>query len=191
MDSWLDSNEINDLIKQLNPDLEQGKIYDANWQKLRREQQQKIFYPLDNCVKTQTPTLLDFETNYSFTYRRFDGAHWHTEIRDIDTKFRKQGLTPLQKQLKDNIDTIFALKNFERKPQWITPVDKKTDNYDPRYQMVKIGSVWLCCIDNCLYESSSRRERQDRGYYEIRFSTNRKPLFTKESTDKILDRILK
>ena len=36
MDSWLDSNEINDLIKQLNPDLEQGKNYDANWQKLRR-----------------------------------------------------------------------------------------------------------------------------------------------------------
>lgn len=187
MDSWLDDQEVDQLIKQLNPDLV-GKEYDANWEQLKRSHTTSR-YDFDRTVKTKTPTLLDFESHYSFLYRRSDGAHWHTELRDIDTEFHKQGLTSEQRRLKDNINTIFALKQFGSKCVWITPINKQNNCFDPTYQLLKIDDAWFCCIQEKIYAVSNTRTTT-RGYTEHTFSTKNNPLFTIESTEKILDRII-
>jgi len=184
---WLDDNEMAQMIAELNPQLVKGKQYDANWENLRREKSN----PFDNTVKTKTPKLLEHSKNYSFVYRRYDGAHWHTELREIDTEFKKVGLTPNQKRLKENIDTIFVLKHFEHKAVWITPIVKKTDAFDPIYQLVRIGLEWYCCIDDALYAISNSRTPNYKEYVEHTFSTREEPLFTLESTETILDRIIK
>ena len=184
MDSlWLNQDEIDAL---LGIDKTQ-KNYDSNWENLKRERKM----PFEKTVKTQTPTLLEFENNYAFTYRRFDGAHWHTELREIDTKYKKVGLTSTQRQLKENIDTIMVLKDFGGRIQWITPIIKACGSFDPRYQLLRLGTDWMICIDNSIYETSNRRRQESRNYTEITFSTKKQPVFTIDSTEAILDRIIK
>jgi hypothetical protein len=183
------SDEIQDLIEQLNPDYQQhtGKDYDANWDKLRRERTD----PFAAVVKTKSPTLLQHPKNYSFVYRRYDGAHWHTELRSIDTEQRKVALTGEQKRLKDNIDTIWMYTNAPNKLVWHTPIDQSTDQYDPRYQLITIGAAWYCCIDNKIYETSNNRQPPNKAYQELTFSTAKPCVFSIQSTEAILDRILK
>lgn len=180
-------DEIANIIAQINPDLSKGREYDANWQNLRRERTN----PFDTVVKTKSPTLLEHQNSYSFVYRRYDGAHWHTELRYIDTEQRKVGLTREQRHLKDNIDTIWLYKNGPNKPVWITPIDQSTDQYDPRYQLIRIGAAWYCCIDNVIYETSNRRQPPNKEYHELTFSTRNEPVFSIESTEAILDKIIK
>jgi hypothetical protein len=185
---WLDNDLIQQAIKELNPDLPmtKGRDYDANWENLRREKPN----PFDKTVKTKTPSLLEHPKNFSFVYRRYDGAHWHTELRDIDVEFAPTGLTGNQKKLKENIDTIFAIKSVDAKLIWITPTNKSGD-FDPRYQLVRLGNEWLCCINDALYECSNSRKQDYKEYVEHTFSTKNQPLFTLESTEAILDRIIK
>lgn len=186
---WLDDDLIQQMIKELNPGIVSGsgRDYDANWEKLKRE----THNPFGKTVKAQTPVLLEFEKNYAFTYRRYDGAHWHTELREVDTKYKTQGLTETQKHLKENIDTIMVLKHFGERIQWITPTIKACGSFDPRYQLLRLGSSWMICVDDKIYETSNRRRQESRNYTEITFSTKQSPVFTLDSTEAILDRILK
>jgi len=187
MDIWMTPEEA---MKELGLDQPQpAKTYDANWTKLKQER--TPIYDMSRCVKTQTPTLLKHEKNYSFQYRRWDGAQWHTELREVDTKHKKQGLNETQKRLKENIDTIFVLGKYPHKPLWITPIEKKTNSFDPRYQLIRIDNVWYCVIDHNVYEQSNTREIQNRGYSEITFSTKKEPVFTLELTEALLDRLIK
>lgn len=184
MDSlWLNQDEIDAL---LGIDKTQ-KNYDSNWEKLKSERPN----PFERTVKTQSPVLLEFENNYAFTYRRFDGAHWHTELREVDTKYKKRGLTETQKRLKENIDTIMVLKDFGERIQWITPTIKACGSFDPRYQLLRLGESWMICIGDSIYDTSNRRRQESRNYTEITFSTKQKPVFTLESTEEILNRIIR
>ncbi len=187
MDIWLTPEEV---MKELGLIQSQPpKNYDNNLESLRQER--KLKYDLNKCVKTQTPILLKHENNYSFQYRRWDGAHWHTELRQVDTERISQGLTEKQKRLKENIDLIFSLKHFEFTPRWITPLEKGTNNFDPRYQLIRIGDIWCCVINNSVYESTNYRKQQYKNYIEISFSTKNEPLFTLESTEALLDKLIK
>lgn len=187
MEHWLDAEDIQKLVYELNPQLQTGKQFDENWEKLKRERSN----PFDKTVKTKSPTLLEFEKNYSFVYRRYDGAQWHTELRDIDTEYRKTGLTPDQHILKDRIDTIMVLSDGGFKIKWITPVDQTSDRYDPTYQLLMINGSWYCCINNKIYATSNSRKPPNREYVEHTFSTKNPPVFTLESTNEILDRLVK
>jgi hypothetical protein len=190
MDEWQE-NEIQLLIDQLNPHLQTPTHIDHNWQKLKLEQtQQKVLYDLNKTVKTQTPVLLEFDKNYSFSYRRWDGAHWHTEYREIETEGRCQGLTTLQKQFKDSLDTLFAIGHANIKRTWITPLKRPEESFDPTYQLVKIDQEWFCLIDNALYAQSRRTKKSYKNYHEIGFSTRNPPVFTQEFIDKKLDQLL-
>ena len=186
MDTWLDSKDFDKLIQELNPHVQTGKQYDVNWENLRREKSN----PFDKTVKTKTPTLLKHENHYSFTYRRYDGAHWHTELCAVDTKMTKAGLTSNQARLRDNIDTITALQGGP-KLVWITPETNKTFKFDSSYQLLRYEDCWLCCINDAIYAESNRRQQRDRNYIEITFSTRNAPVFTIEQTNSILDRIIK
>jgi hypothetical protein len=185
MDTWLDEPDIDALIRELNPSLQTGKDYDANWELLKRERVPLIDF--ESTVKTQSPTLLEFERNYSFVYRRYDGAHWHTELREVDSV---KGLTTAQRQLKDSIDTLLALTHSGIHLKWRTPIVKKTNQFDPRYQLLTDGNTWYCCINDCVYEQSNRRQRKDKGYTEITFSTRKTPVFTQTTVDLLLDKYM-
>lgn len=183
MDTWLDDSEVDALIQTLNPHLQTGKQYDSNWELLKRERAPLIDF--ERTVKTKSPTLLKFEHNYSFIYRRHDGAHWHTELREVDNV---KGLTSTQARLKDSIDSLLALTHSSIHLKWITPIDKRTKQFDPRYQLLTDGKIWYCCINDCVYEQSNCRYRADKGYAEITFSTNNPPVFTQSSLNKLLDK---
>lgn len=189
MDTWLDSEDFSKLIEELNPQLNTVRDYDANWANLRREVATKPD-PFARTVRTRTPALLEFEKNYSFVYRRYDGAHWHTELRDVDIKYQKSALTSEQRRLRENLATILALKDCEYTPVWITPVDQRTDQYDPKYQLVRIHTLWYCWINGGLYEVSNTRKQPGKTYHEHTFSTRNKPVFTLESTESLLDKLL-
>jgi hypothetical protein len=191
MDMWLDQEDFDTLINQINNVPTATREHDANWAALLREKNQKNRYNTDAVVKTQTPTLLKFEKNYSFVYRRFDGAQWHTELREVDTEYRCHGFTEKQKRLKENVDYILSHSGFNYSAKWITPVIKKTNQLDPAYQLIQIGDSWLCCINNSIYENSSYRHQPTRSYAELTFSTKAKPLFTLESTETILDKLIR
>lgn len=185
-----DDRDIDQMIAELNPDInfKTVKHYDANWAALQQETKPK--FDTSRCVKTKTPTLMQFEKHYGFVYRRFDGTSWHTELRQIDTENRVRGLTPSQRTLKDNIDTIFALTTVEHKLRWITPTNKTSKEYDPRYQLLQFGSSWMCCINDEIYEASNTRRPPNRNHQEITFSTRQQPLFTLASTNKMLDKLI-
>lgn len=183
MDTWLDDKQIDAIIQELNPHLQTGKGYDVNWENLKKERVPVIDF--ERTIKTKSPTLLEFERNYSFVYRRYDGAHWHTELREIDSV---KGLTCVQRQLKDSIDTLLAVTHSEIQLKWRTPIVKKTNQFDPRYQLLTDGITWYCCINDCVYEQSNRRLKQDRGYTEITFSTRNDPVFTQSTVDALLDK---
>jgi len=187
-----DPRDIDRMIAELNPDInfKTVKHYDANWAALQQETKSKFKFDTSRCVKTKTPTLMKFEKHYGFVYRRLDGASWHTELRQIDTENRVIGLTPSQRTLKDNIDTIFALTTFEHKLRWITPTNKTTKEYDPCYQLLQFGSSWMCCINDEIYEASNTRSQTNRNYQEITFSTRQQPLFTLASTNQLLDKLI-
>lgn len=184
------SKEIQSMIEELNPELKHKPvIHDANWAALQREQGTNIRYDMTRCVKTRSPTLLQHQNHYSFTYRRFDGAHWHTELCAVDLQQPKAGLTPSQYELRDNINTIMALKDIPRF-QWLTPETQKTFAFDSRYQLLRYHNHWACCIDNAVYLESNRRQQKYKDYVEITFSTKNKPVFTIDSTKAILDKLL-
>lgn len=184
MDTWLDTEEVDKLIQELNPHLQTGIQLDTNWQKLKLERKPR--YDFDKTVKSQSPTVMLFENNQGFVYRRWDGAHWHTELRDID---EGTAFTASQRRLKDAIDTLQALtQNLNLK--WITPLNKQSDSYDPRYQLVTQGDRWYCLIDNKLYEESNRRQQTGKTYTEITFSTRNKPIFDIDTINQLLDKLI-
>lgn len=183
--------EMHEILKQLNPGYgDEPRSYDKNWAALQREQAERIQYDMNRCVRTASPTLLQHEKNYSFTYRRYDGAHWHTELCSVDLQQPKAGLTPSQYELRDNISTIMACTQHENF-QWLTPETTKTFAFDSRYQLLRYGSAWYCCIDNAIYEESNRRQQKYKDYVEITFSTKNTPVFTIESTRATLDTLLR
>ena len=184
MENWLENSEIDQLIAQLNPQLQTGKQYDANWEQLKRERKQKIDF--DRTTKTQSPTLMDFDSHQGFVYRRYDGAHWHTELRNLDRDLT--GLTPAQHTLKDLLDTLRVVTDLDVQTQWITPI-KESKTFDPRYQLIHTGKEWWCVINDCVYAESRRRRRENRGYTEITFSTKLEPVFTQQSLNTALDKI--
>lgn len=187
MENWLDSNEIETIIEQLNPQLQTGKAYDANWQLLKKENSQTEHYLLSGALKTQTPTLMLFDKHQGFVYRRWDGAHWHTELRNIQRG--KTAYSEQQSLLKDAWDTLLALTNTNIKTTWYTPYDKQ-GTFDPRYQLIECDQTWYCFINNSVYEESNRRVKQARGYTEITFSTKCKPVFDLEMINQALDRLI-
>lgn len=181
MDIWLTDEELNRLTQELNGINTKPKEYDSNWEKLKQERTN----PFDTCVKTQTPTLYKFEKHNSFGYRRFDGAHWHREYRNLANP---PGLTREQRQIKDNLDTILALLH---KPsiKWHTPVTKQGD-YDPRYQLLETTQGWLCLIGDCAYSVSNTKQGKQQSYTEHTFSTKQKPVFDFASLESELDFIM-
>lgn len=187
MDTWLNNSDIEILIKQLNPELEKGRDYDNNWEMLKKEKQP--LFDLSRCVKASTPTLFVFENHFSFSYRRFDGAHWHTELRAVDIEQRSNGLTSEQRLLKDAVDTLLALTNSDFKLKWITPINQNTNQFDPRYQLIKMNDEWLCVINGKAYLESSNRVRQGRNHAEITFSTREKPVFDLNTINDKLDQL--
>jgi hypothetical protein len=185
MDSWLTQKDLDALTAQLNPSLQTGLGVDYNLQQLRSERSQILDF--STTVKTQTPTLLEFDKHWGFSYRRFDGASWHTELRDV---YEDHALTSTQRQLKDAIDTLQVLAHTNLGLKWITPRNKN-QQYDPRYQLLRQGNTWYCCIDLKIYQESTRRRRVDRGFTEITFSTKEKPVFDIETIDALLDKVCK
>jgi hypothetical protein len=187
-----DDAEIDNMIAELNPDINFKTIkhHDSNWAALKQAAAENHRFDTSRCIKTKSPTLMQFERHYGFVYRRFDGSSWHTELCQVDTENKSRGLTPNQRLLKDNIDTIFALKRVEHKLKWITPTNKTSKEYDPRYQLLQFGSSWMCCINDEIYEASNTRQPPNRTHKEITFSTRSAPLFTIENTNKILDIII-
>lgn len=187
---WSD-NEIQEMLEELNPELKHSPItHDANWAKLQKEQRNRVVYDMSRTEKTKSPTLLKHENHYSFVYRRFDGSTWHTELCAVDTKMTKAGLTPNQFRLRSNINTIMTLKRGP-KLEWITPETNKTFKFDSRYQLIRYENCWMCCIDDAVYMESNRRQQTYKDYTEITFSTKTAPVFTIDSTETILDRIIK
>lgn len=185
MDIWLDETETDKIIRQLNPQLHKGKQYDTNWELLKQEK--PLHYNTEKTVKTQTPRLYVFEKNVGFSYRRHDGAHWHTELRELDLD--KCGLTQAQHRLRDSINTLANVTNSDIKLTWITPY-LKSGAFDPRYQIIKTEDTWLCCIENKIYAASNRKERKDKAQIEITFSTTNKPVFEQSQLDTLLDKHL-
>lgn len=177
--------DIDAIIKQLNPHLNVGKQYDTNWELLKQEK--PLHYDTEKTVKTQTPTLYVFEKNVGFSYRRHDGAHWHTELRELDPD--KSGLTPAQHRLRDSINTLANITNSDLPLTWMTPY-KKQGGFDPRYQILKTEDTWLCCINNKIYRASNCRTRKDKPLTEITFSTRNAPLFEQSQLDTLLDKLL-
>ena len=183
MDIWLTQEELDQLCAVPR----QGREYDANWEQLRNER--KPLIDLERTVKTQTPTLLEFDKHVSFTYRRWDGAHWHTELRNIDTK-APPALATEQRTLKDSIDTVLAVTHSTQKLSWYTPIDAQ-GRYDPRYQLCKdANNKWYCCIDNSIYSCSNSRAKADRGYTQHTFSTREPAVFNQHTLDKLLGELL-
>mgnify|MGYP005995783937 CR=1 FL=1 len=183
-------DEIKKLIEELNPGVfDHSKKFDLNWEELKREAQTyPIRYDLDRSVKTKTPTVLAYETGYfGFVYRRYDGAHWHSEYCTVDTEHYKCAMTENQNLLRDNINTCL---NFLKLPrvQWITP--ENNGKFDPRYQLMRCEDRWFCMIKDKIYEESSRRKQENKTYEEIYFSTNNKAVFTVEETNKLLDQLI-
>lgn len=184
--------EIAQMIEDLNPHKNFKTIQhtDANWSALEQEARNPLAYDTNRCVKTKTPTLMQFDNHYGFVYRRFDGTSWHTQLCQLDTNNTPTGLTALQRTLKDNIDTIFALTHAEHTLKWITPIDKKTKKFDTRYQLLQFGSSWMCCIDDAIYASSTQRRPPNRSHTEITFSTHAEPVFSVALTREILNRLI-
>lgn len=186
MDFGLEQHEIDQLIEQLNPQQPQPTVtQDRNWQLLRQESHIRRD-PFQQTVKTKTPSVLEFEKHSGFTYRRSDGAHWHTELRNLDPK--KTAFTPQQHVLKDLLNTVFALTQSEHKIEWMTPLTKQ-DEFDPQYQLFKYNNEWYCLIDNCAYAASNSTVPRGKNYRQITFSTREQPVFTIEQLNKILDKL--
>lgn len=179
MDIWLTEEEMQALCNIESKPLE----IDVNWQQLKQSRKPK--FDFHKTVKTQSPTLMLFEKHNGFVYRRWDGAHWHTELRQLD---RALGLTSTQRRLKDSIDTLLVLKHAGFKLTWQTPLIKDSGDFDPRYQLLTDGEIWYCCINDKIYSQSNQRVRQDKGYTEITFSTRCDPIFTQHSVEQLLDK---
>lgn len=182
MDQWLRTQDIDTLIAQLNHTLPLPKDYDQNWEALKRERAN----PFLKCVRTQSPALMLFEKHQGFVYRRWDGAHWHTELRNLS---EQTAFTPAQAQLRDSLQTVCAVGKLRLNLQWYTPVHERS--YDPRYQLIHTGTEWWCVIDNCVYAESTRRQPENRGYTEVRFSTRKSPVFTPAQLASALDALIK
>ena len=182
----LTPEEQQQLILELNPHLAKGREWDANWQQLKREQEQpKPSVDWSRTVKTQTPQVFDFETHCAFNYRRSDGAHWHTELRNLQ---QPPGFTEQQHRFVDSLNTLLALQHLEGF-EWHTPVTEQ-GAYDNRYQLAKRKHTWYCLMGDILYKESTRRYREDRGYTEIRFSTRNTPTTTQQQLDLTLDELI-
>ncbi len=185
MDIWLTEEDFEVLTSSIPS---QSKNYDANWENLKRESRRKIDF--EKAVKTKSPTLLQFESHYSFVYRRYDGSSWHTELRDLDTRIPKRGFTESQARLRENVNTLLALQHCDIQLQWFTPENKKTKHLDPRYQLIKGGDQWYCWINGAVYAESTRRHVDGRNYTEITFSTHNPFVFNLESTELKLNEFL-
>ena len=182
----LTPEEQQQLILELNPHLAKGVSVDANWTRLQLERAKpKPRFDTTHTVQTQTPTVLEFESHNSFTYRRNDGAHWHTELRNLDNT---RGFAPEQAQFVDSFNTLLSVQQLESF-KWHTPITPQGD-YDTRYQLAKRNNTWYCLIDLKLYKASTRRLREDRGYTEIQFSTRNTPIATLEQCEELLDILL-
>lgn len=180
---WIDR-----MIRELNPSLDTGVNTDANWNKLREEQQSsKPRYDMTKTVKSQTPVLLDFDSHQAFTYRRWDGAHWHTEMRNL--QWGSTALQQEQAKFRDSFNTVMAL-TYKQKITWATPLTEKRE-YDPRYQLLCYNDKEYLCLINCvLYAQSTARHRQERGYTEISFNTRLEPVATQHTLELALDKLI-
>lgn len=187
MDAWLSQDELEQLTLELNPQLQLGTAKDVNWQRLQLEQSTpRPLYDTQRTVRTKSPTLLDFDTHQGFVYRRWDGAHWHTETRNLTAQ---TGYTTQQALLLDSLRTVLAVGDVDLDIEVYTP--HKHEQLDTQYQLIKLNTEWMCVIGDSVYAESTRRTRDTRGYVEIAFSTRNEPVFTQHSLDTALDNLFK